>query len=353
MRHRALLFLTTASLLVGTPVRANEPTLNLFRDYLESLRVQAGIPGLSAALIGRDDIIWEHAFGSRDLERNLPATPDTPFHLDGLTQLITATLVLRCVEDGLFSLDTPLSELNPGTNDSRTTVRGLLTHTSTSAGGAVFDYDPDRLRMLPPVIRRVCTGNSFRETLSNELDQLSMSDSVPGPDVVRLVRPAEGIPSASQRERYTRTLDRLATPYAVNSQKRATRSTHPVTTLTPYSGLISTVRDFAKFDLALKDGDLLDKDTLEDAWVAPVGRGGSRLPHGSGWFVQTYNGELIVWQFGVSDDASSSLAITVPGRGLTLILLANSDGLVRPFALERGDLVASPFGRLFLGLLVR
>jgi hypothetical protein len=66
--------------------------------------------------------------------------------------------------------------------------------------------------------------------------------------------------------------------------------------------------------------------------------------------VQTYNGEPVVWQFGVSENASSSLVVTLPARGLTLILLANSSGLVKMSALAAGDLTASPFGRLFLGL---
>ena len=69
--------------------------------------------------------------------------------------------------------------------------------------------------------------------------------------------------------------------------------------------------------------------------------------------MQTYNGETIVWQFGVTPNASSSLVVTVPARGVTLILLANSDGLVKPFALTTGDVTASPFVRLFLGLALR
>jgi hypothetical protein len=36
-----------------------------------------------------------------------------------------------------------------------------------------------------------------------------------------------------------------------------------------------------------------------------------------------------------------------------LILLANSDGLVRPFRLASGDLTVSPFGRIFLGFFGR
>ena len=98
---------------------------------------------------------------------------------------------------------------------------------------------------------------------------------------------------------------------------------------------------------------LVRPDTLAAAWQSPLDRTGQPLPHGIGWFVQSYNGATIIWQFGISENASSSLLVTVPARGLTAILLANSDGLVKPFALAAGDLTASPFGRLFLGLFVR
>ena len=47
------------------------------------------------------------------------------------------------------------------------------------------------------------------------------------------------------------------------------------------------------------------------------------------------------------------MILTAPLRGLTLILLANSSGLARPFSLEAGDVTVSPFARLFLGIFVR
>jgi CubicO group peptidase (beta-lactamase class C family) len=348
-----LSIVTIGVVTLSAPARANEPILGLFREYLESLRIQAGIPGLSAVIVGRDEVIWEQGFGFQDIEEGTPATPRTAYHLDGLTQLFTSALVLRCVERGVFTLDTPIGEVNPTSPEPEWTIGELLTHTRPDpVEAAVFAYDPDRLSLLPPVIRRACTGDSFRETLADQLEQLGMLDSVPGPDAVRLVRPAEGVPSPSQMERYRRTLARLATSYAVNGQKRAVPTTHPETTLTAASGLISTARDLAKFDLAIKDSDLLDSDTLRMAWQPPEDSDGEPLPHGAGWFVQRRSGERIVWQFGVSK-ASSSLVIMVPGRGLTLVLLANSSGLVKPFDLEDGDLTASPFGRLFLGLLVR
>ena len=125
------------------------------------------------------------------------------------------------------------------------------------------------------------------------------------------------------------------------------------TGLTPASGLISTVRDLARFDIALRRGVIIQPESLAAAWTPPLDKNAQRLPHGIGWFVQNYNAERIVWQFGVSDNASSSIIITVPSRGMTLILLANSSGLARPFQLSAGDIMVSPFARLFLSIFVR
>ena len=45
--------------------------------------------------------------------------------------------------------------------------------------------------------------------------------------------------------------------------------------------------------------------------------------------------------------------ITLPARGVTLILMANSDRLVKPLPLAAGDITLSPFARLFLNLFAR
>jgi CubicO group peptidase (beta-lactamase class C family) len=180
-----------------------------------------------------------------------------------------------------------------------------------------------------------------------------MYDSVPGMDAIADLDPSTNTGAASTLRRYTSVIDALATPYAVDVQGRVSLSKYAARTLTPASGLITTAHDLTKFDLALKRGDLLKPESIAQAWTAPFDRTGQRLPHGLGWFVQSYNGDPVVWQFGVGDNASSSLIVTLPNRGLTLILLANSDGLARSFQLESGRLTTSPFGRLFLGLFVR
>jgi len=119
------------------------------------------------------------------------------------------------------------------------------------------------------------------------------------------------------------------------------------------SGLISTVGDLEKFDLSLKSGWVMPPEWRTFAWTPPTDSAGTPLPHAYGWFVQNYNGGRLVWQFGVSDNASSSMILMVPQRGLTFIVAANSSGLVRPFNLAAGDVTISPFAKLFLSVFVR
>jgi CubicO group peptidase (beta-lactamase class C family) len=181
-----------------------------------------------------------------------------------------------------------------------------------------------------------------------------MFDSVPGPNIVTIARRDEGVPHPDDVLRYLAVLQRRATPYFVDGRRRAHPSSYPesAAVLTPSTGLVTTVRDLAKFDLALKQDILLERGTLEHALNAPSANG-EPLPHGIGWFVQTYNGEKVVWQFGMAENASSSLMITLPARGLTLIVMANSDGLVKVYSPANGDVTRSPFARLFLNLFVR
>jgi CubicO group peptidase (beta-lactamase class C family) len=325
--------------------------MSRFGDYLEALRTQARIPGLGAAIVGPDAVNWERVFGQQDVERNIPVRIDTPFELDDTTQAIVAAMALKCASDGLLSLDDTVGKFSPSSPDPGATIRQLLTHTTAGANGLSFSYRPERLEPLAAAIA-ACRDSSFRLATAGMLRQLSMVDSVPGSDIIRLTAPAEGF-DAPLLEHYAAVLPRLATPYALDGHRRPTPSSYVAPTLTPASGLIASVRDLERFDLWLKHGDLLRSEWLARAWTPPLDGSGQPLPHAYGWFVQPYNGELIVWRFGVSDNASSSMMITVPRRGVTLILLANSSGLARPFSLAPGDITVSPFARLFLSIFVR
>ena len=351
-KGRPLLRFTVALSLSASALvhAADDFLLSRFGEYLDALRTQAGIPGLAAAIVGSSDVTWEGMYGYQNIEQNLPVRFDTPFQLDDTTQAIVASLAIHCAAENRLSLEDPVSKFIPASPDPGATIGQLLTHTSGGANNRSFSYRPERLEPVAAAVA-ACSESTFRAGVGGLLEEMVMVDSVPGSDVARLTPPAEGF-AASDLDRYSDALRRLATPYSVDKRGRATPSSYVASALTPASGLIASIRDLERFDLRLK-GDYLRPEWRALAWTPPTGANGQPLPHAHGWFVQDYNGDRLVWQFGVSDNASSSMIIMVPRRGVTLILLANSQGLARPFSLAAGDVTVSPFARLFLSIFVR
>jgi CubicO group peptidase (beta-lactamase class C family) len=350
MTRTLLILLAVVSMTSTFGVRAaDDPVLDRFASYLESLRAQAEIPGLAASVVGSGGILLERGFGRQNVEPAVFVTPDTPFHLDGSTQLVTAALVLGCAEDRRLSLDDRLDHFSPNASEPAATLKQVLSHTNMQGGGLTFSYRPKRYNALTSAVA-ACKAESFRKSVAELLDQRGMRYSVPGPDAATLPSP-DGFDQAVI-DQYRRVISNLATGYTVNGQGTIATTSYSETTLTPSAGLITTVHDFARFDVALKQGVLLGPESIQVAWTPPVGRDGRPLPHGLGWFVQSYNGQTVVWQFG-EGNASSSLIVTVPARGLTMILLANSNGLAKGFNLAAGDVSVSPFAKAFLGTFLR
>jgi CubicO group peptidase (beta-lactamase class C family) len=315
----------------------------LFERYLDSLREEAGIPGLSALISQDGVVVWERAFGRQNVEAATPATLETPYPIAGLSQTIGATLLLRkCFDQGHAEMSDRVIRWAPNGAEADSTLQALLTHASDAG---TYRFSLARFGALTPVIQE-CGQASFANVAADEIfDRLGMSSTAPGQiaSVDRFDEPTI--------ERYAEVLRRVAVPYRLDSKGKATRNETPAVSADAATGIVSTVRDLARFDAALGAGVLLAHDTLVASWSRASG-GATLLPTGLGWFVQNYHGEAIVWQFGTIPGGYSSLIIKAPNRGATLILLANSDGLNAPFALENGDVTTSIFAQLFLRLLV-
>jgi CubicO group peptidase (beta-lactamase class C family) len=342
--------LTVALSLAVTAVEAQSPLgTSPFESYLESLRQQAGIPGLSAAIVQNGVVVWERGFGFANVEARLRATPDTPYPIGDLSSTLAATLVLECVEQRRVLLEAPASRYGVSLPEPGATVREILSHSSAAPGGETFRYDPERYAQLGRVVES-CVAQPFRKTMAvRMLERLAMKDSVPGRDVRDEAIISQTLFSPTVQQRYLDLLDRMAVPYKVDRKGRASRADVPVENMSASTGLVSTVRDLAHFDAALDGAVLLREDTLAAAWTNVAGKD-KLLPTGLGWFVQKYNGEPVVWHFGSIAGGYSSLVLRLPSKRLTLILLANSDGLSSYFDLAAGDVTKSLFAVLFLRL---
>lgn len=322
----------------------------VLETYLESLRQQVGIPGMSAALVRDGSIVWERGYGFQNVASRIPATPDTPYLVGNFSETVASVLLLQCVEQGRFDLDDPVRrygvELPP-----EVTARQLLSHTSLESPGATFLYSPERYAQLTGLMEW-CAPQPYRKSVAHRvLNRLAMRASVPGTDLEDPELPLpEGLFDPADLERYRAVLERTAVPYKVDSRGRAERTLLPPVTMTASGGLVSTVRDLARFDAALDQMVMLTEDTTNTAWHPAPDRRGAASPMGLGWFVQSHRNKRVVWHFGHVPNAYSSLVLKLPEDNLTLILLANSDGLSGPFSLEAGDVTKSVFATLFLRL---
>jgi CubicO group peptidase (beta-lactamase class C family) len=344
--------LAAASLFVvaaGVPaVEAQTLTFSLFERYLDSLREQAGIPGLSAAIVQDNSVVWERGLGRQDVEGNVPATPDTPYYIGDVSQTMGAALALRkCLEEDSLELTDRVTRWVPEYPDAVATVANLLTHTTNSGE---FQYSLDRFAGLTPVIVE-CADEPYRHLLHREVfDRFGMQSSVPGSSFTGAASPGAMQFDSGTSSRFADVVRRTALSYRLSSG-RVVRSDVSPPALSASTGVLSTVRDLARFDIALQTGALIDGPTLQTSWTQAQVQGRA-VPTGLGWFVQNYNGEPLVWSFGLIRDGYSALVLKLPRRKLTLIALANSDAMTSGYNLHNGDVTASPFATLFLRFFV-
>ena len=341
MRRAAAAIIVSLIVLFGQRPTAQGLTFSLFERYLESLRVQAGIPGMSALILKDGAIAWERGFGRADIDRNLEPTSFTGYQLGGLSQTMGAALLLKkCVDQRGATLNDPVNIWSPFVEPT-TTLAQLLAHV-TPAGA--FKYDLARFSALTGVIES-CSVMPYQQLLAEEIfSWLSLEDSVPGTALSAPTTDDVKQFGINNLARYATLLSRVAKGYRVDTRGRVTRTDVPLSRVNAATGVVSTARDLARFDAAFRYNTFVSPQSVAVAW-SPLGIG---FPAGLGWFVQSYNGNPVVWQFGVVPDAYSALLVKLPTRGTTLILLANSDALGAQGVLEKGDVTASVFARVFL-----
>jgi len=336
--------------IVHAASRSDLRRLRRLELQFEQLRSLLRIPGMSAAIVKDQKLLWAKGFGFADVEKRVPATPNTLYYIASLTKTLATTALMQLVEQGKLDLDEPMSKYSNEFNDDKVKVKHLLSHTSGGTPGDRFSYDGARFALLTSIIEKK-TGKSFRQVITEMfLDPLNMSDSVPSQDVLTAASENPALFGKDRLARYQRTLARYAQPYRLYGDE-IVRTTSPWGGISTAAGLLSTAPDLSKFDVAIDRHVYLKKETQDQSWTPFVSNGGRPLVHGLGWFVQSYHGFKCIWHFGNDPDKFSATYIKVPAKGLSLILLANSDALSSPFY-RSGILTSSSFVASFLRIFV-
>ena len=103
-------------------------------------------PGCGVGVSRNGAVIYEHGYGMASLERKVPITSSTVFHLASITKPFTAMSVLLAAERGLLSLDDDVSKYirgrlcrhGPVVRDARGAV-AAFTLNRNSARGVRFE----------------------------------------------------------------------------------------------------------------------------------------------------------------------------------------------------------------------
>ncbi|MFQ6041535.1 MAG: serine hydrolase [Candidatus Poribacteria bacterium] len=100
-------------------------------DSIFEEATQGDSPG-AAVLVAKDgEILYQKGFGFANLEEHIPVTPDTKFRIGSITKQFTAAAILKLQEDGLLSVNDPLSKFIPDyPRGDEVTIHHLLGHTS-------------------------------------------------------------------------------------------------------------------------------------------------------------------------------------------------------------------------------
>ena len=317
------------------------------------------IPGMSIAVVQAQELVLARGFGIVNLAEGTLAAADTPYPVASLTKTFAAAVVMRLVEAGKLDLDEPMATYDPeyrrwcekiedlpearnyNCAAERITLRHHLTHTAQGKPGTAYAYNGFLFARLSAVVDAVSPRGFKRAIEEDILETLGMRDTALG----------AGDPNKAA------VIARMAKPYALSRDWTLTPPAvlrPPLDYFSAASGLISTVLDLAKYDVALDRDQVYSPEAKRQVWTRMQSPTGERFPYGLGWFVWELRGRVpMPWHYGYYPDASSALLLKVPDRQLTLILLASSDQASSPFGLGSGDPIRSPFVTVFLDVLGR
>ena len=141
-----LLFVAVTSAAPSTPQEGAAALSRLLKDATD----RGDVPGVVVAVVDKDGVLYNEAFGLSSTLRSTPMTKDTIFNMASMTKPVTSVAIMMLVDQGKLKLDDEVAKYIPkykdpvviskfndadATYETRPakrpiTIRHLLTHTS-------------------------------------------------------------------------------------------------------------------------------------------------------------------------------------------------------------------------------
>jgi len=367
---RAAPLLLCAALLLAAVAHAQGPGIqDQFTQIVVAEQAKSDTPAIVVAAANSDGPFAVAGVGLADVEAELPVTLDTVFAAGSVSKLLTATLVMRQVDQGRLALDATANSYLPPQRWIRdetgqpvdATLRQLLTHTSglpvsflrgwASPGDPILSLDAflaDGLVATRPPGEKIvysnegyallgslaaaAEGESFRDHAKRVLFEplgMTSSDFYPRPDLDA----------------------RMAASYGGLFFQEGRAEHADFTAMAPAASLRTTVGDLLKFGrMFLKHGILdehrvLKTATVGDMWALQRASTPDETEgFGLGFGVVKHPGRYRVWWDGGLPGVAARLLI-LPEHDLALAVLSNraDPGLVNRVSARLLNLMTGPY----------
>jgi CubicO group peptidase (beta-lactamase class C family) len=359
-------------LCAGAQPLANDPrvaeALELARTWLEAQRAYERIPGVSAALVHDQEVLWSGGFGSAVAASGRAAGADTIYSICSISKLFTSIAVMRERDAGRLHLEDPVGKrlswfrLKRTEGEGDVTIEGLLTHASGLPRESDYPYwsPPDfRFPTHEQIVERISSQPALYTPETNfQYSNLGLTlagevvSAVSGMPYDRYSRTnilePLGLSSTTPEMPEAERGKRLATGYAVLDRegRRAPLPFFMARGIAPAAGYASTAEDLARFAswqfrlLQRGGSEILKATTLREMyrvhWVEPdletlwglgftVWKSGDRMFVGHGGSCPGYRTQILL----------------MPGEKIATVFLSNAQGVAaRRWAQRLYDIVA-------------
>jgi len=312
--------------------KALEAKLKKFRIFMNAEMKRWEVPGIGVGIVKDGKVIFAEGFGLRNVEKNLPVTPDTIFAIGSASKAFTSMDIGILVDEGKVDWDKPVQtylptfKLKDEVATIRMTVRDLVCHKSgLPRHDAMWYGSPLSRKDIFDRLQYLDFSADFRQTFQyNNLMFLTagyLVGQVTGSTweefTQKRIFDALGMTSSNCSVEISKKSDNHSLPYLRIKDEIKAVPFRNIDNIGPAGSINSNVNDMLKWVLFhLNKGKVGDKQIISEAGqkemytpamfirepmltVQPDGQ--SIMSYGLAWFLETYRGHGLVHHGGAID----------------------------------------------------
>jgi D-alanyl-D-alanine carboxypeptidase len=305
-------------------------------DKMAKAHMEAeNVPGLAIGICKDGKLITERYYGYSNLETQRKVNPNTVFRIASMSKQFTASAAMLLIEEGKLSLETKIRTIfNEAPKDwEPITIHHLLTHTSGMP-------DPDGFSMSAQYTIPQFLSLFKKPLLSTPGDQYRYSnygfsvlalavEKVSGMPFRDFVRTRIFEPAGMNNSRYY-TMDELVPDRANGYYYDPGKGYRNKLAARPQvydgsGGVMTTLRDLAKWDAALRTNSPLSSNIKTLMWTPYTLNSGKQTTYGFGWTIRNGKYGPEISHNGVTNGFTSRWRRLLD-KGYTVIIMRNGEG---------------------------